>query len=110
MFADEAELNLDGIDPEGNKLEIKWKSILSLQKKINNLEDKIQSLEEELAKGGGANKQAANIKIEDMYIPRTPAKFDLKGHKSPITSLAFHPQFTQLASSSEDGTIKIWEI
>lgn len=44
MFADEAELNLDGIDPEGNKLEIKWKSILSLQKKINNLEDKIQSL------------------------------------------------------------------
>lgn len=64
------------------------------------MEDKIQSLEEELAKGGGAGKQAANIKIEDLYIPKTPAKFDLKGHKLPITSMAFHPQFTQLATSS----------
>lgn len=36
-FADEAELSVDNIDPEGNKLEIKWKSILSLQKKITNL-------------------------------------------------------------------------
>ena len=24
--------------------------------------------------------------------------------------MAFHPQFTQLATSSEDGTIKIWEV
>lgn len=68
----------------------------------------MQSLEEELAKGGGAGKQAANIKIEDMYIPKIPAKFELKGHKSTISSLAFHPQFTQIASASEDGTIKIW--
>lgn len=45
-----------------------------------------------------------------MYIPKIPAKFELKGHKSTITSLAFHPQFTQIASASEDGTIKIWEI
>lgn len=34
----------------------------------------------------------------------------MKGHKSPITNMAFHPQFTQLATSSEDGTIKIWEV
>jgi platelet-activating factor acetylhydrolase IB subunit alpha len=33
----------------------------------------------------------------------------MHGHKSNITSLAFHPQYTQIASSSEDGTIKIWE-
>lgn len=37
IFADEAELSLENVDPEGNKLEIKWKSILSLQKKITNL-------------------------------------------------------------------------
>lgn len=33
----------------------------------------------------------------------------MKGHKSPISNMAFHPQYTELASSSEDGTIKIWD-
>ncbi len=37
-FADEIGSSLADVDPEGNKLELKWKSILSLQKKINNLE------------------------------------------------------------------------
>ena len=36
-FAVETDLPLEGIDPEGKRLEIKWKSILSLQKKITNL-------------------------------------------------------------------------
>jgi hypothetical protein len=45
-FASEAELSLIDIDPEGNKMLMKWKSIYSLQKKITNLEEKIQSLEE----------------------------------------------------------------
>jgi hypothetical protein len=34
-----------------------------LQKKVINLEEKVVSLEEELAKGGGAGKQANNVKI-----------------------------------------------
>lgn len=46
---------------------------------------------------------------DDLYILKKPAKYELKGHKGNITSLAFHPQYTQLATSSEDGTIKIWE-
>lgn len=37
LFADEADLSLIDVDPEGNKLVTKWKSILSLQKKISNL-------------------------------------------------------------------------
>ncbi len=45
-----------------------------------------------------------------MFMPKIPAKYEMKGHKAPITSMAFHPQFTQLATSSQDGTIKIWEI
>lgn len=44
-FADEANVALSDVDPEGNKLIIKWKSILSLQKKISTLEEKITSLE-----------------------------------------------------------------
>ncbi len=45
LFADEAQLSLSEVDPESNKLIIKWKSILSLQKKISTLEDKVQNLE-----------------------------------------------------------------
>lgn len=37
IFADEAQLSVDTVDPEGKKLEIKWKSILALQKKITTL-------------------------------------------------------------------------
>ena len=36
-FSEEISVSLSDVDPEGNKLEIKWKSILSLQKKITNL-------------------------------------------------------------------------
>jgi hypothetical protein len=63
-----------------------------LQKKITNLEEKVASLEEELAKCANSNgKSAANLKIEDLYLPKFPAKFEMKGHKSPITNMAFHP-------------------
>lgn len=37
IFAEEAKLNIEDIDPEGKKLELKWKSIIALQKKINTL-------------------------------------------------------------------------
>ena len=63
-----------------------------------------------MAKGGHGSKTNDGVKLSDLYIPKVPAKFEMKGHKMTITSLAFHPQFIQLASSSEDGTIKIWEI
>lgn len=101
-------MSLADVDPEGNKLEIKWKSILTLQKKINNLEEEVKNLREELEKAPN-KKGVNNANIEDLYIPKVPPKFELKGHKSSITSVAFHPQYTQLASSSEDGSIKIWE-
>jgi platelet-activating factor acetylhydrolase IB subunit alpha len=80
-------------------LEIKWKSILSLQKKITTLEEKCQGLEDELAKGGGGG-LAKNININELYLPKTPAKYAMTGHKATVTSIAFHPQFTQLATSS----------
>ena len=62
VFAEQAGLSIGDVDPEGKKLEIKWKSILSLQKKINTLQEKVQSLEEQLAKSPGG-KQNANVKI-----------------------------------------------
>lgn len=105
VFADQLQCSKEDIDPDGKKLEVKWKSILSLQKKITTLEDKVQGLEEEIAKSGtGGNK---TVNIHELYLPKI--SYAMTGHKANVTSLAFHPQFTQLATSSEDGSIKIWE-
>ena len=50
-----------------------------------------------------------DFKIEDHYLLKTPVKYAMTGHKKTVTSLAFHPSYTQLASSSEDGSIKLWD-
>ena len=42
-------------------------------------------------------------------IPREPEHLKLLGHKAKITMVGFHPIYTQIASSSEDATIKIWD-
>jgi platelet-activating factor acetylhydrolase IB subunit alpha len=43
------------------------------------------------------------------WLPRAPARHDLTGHQNPVTSVAFHPTFSVLASGSEDCTIKLWD-
>jgi platelet-activating factor acetylhydrolase IB subunit alpha len=43
------------------------------------------------------------------WLPRSPARHTLESHRDPITSVAFHPVFSSLASGSEDYTIKIWD-
>ena len=56
----------------------------------------------------GPGPKPGPIDIENLYLPKVPAKYSMKGHKGVVTSLAFHPQYTQLASSSDDGSIKLW--
>jgi WD40 repeat protein len=34
----------------------------------------------------------------------------LEGHQNAVTSLAFHPQGTWLASGSLDSTVILWEL
>lgn len=41
------------------------------------------------------------------WIPRPPMKYELKGHRAPVTRVVFHPVYTLCASSSEDGTVKV---
>ena len=42
-------------------------------------------------------------------IPREPEKMKLTGHRARVTKVAFHPKFSLLATSSEDGSIKMWD-
>lgn len=33
----------------------------------------------------------------------------LKGHKSRITKVAIHPIYSDVASASDDGTVRLWD-
>ncbi|KAL7273193.1 Lissencephaly-1 [Rhizina undulata] len=89
-------------------LEKKWTSVVRLQKKIMELESRLSSLQTELDSTTPTSLARRNID-PSTWLPRAPARHNLTGHRSPITSVAFHPIFSVLASGSEDSTIKIWD-
>ncbi|KAF2089519.1 platelet-activating factor acetylhydrolase IB alpha subunit [Saccharata proteae CBS 121410] len=89
-------------------LEKKWTSVVRLQKKIMDLESRTQSLQAELDSATPTSLMRKNTD-PTAWLPRGPARHVLQSHRMAITSVAFHPIFTSLASGSEDGTIKIWD-
>jgi len=118
-------------------LERKWTSIARLKKQVMDLERNCKQLKESndqfqgdiaalqkaLANGGGAelahltsNKSgkgdddgSSQLKASGDAIPREPEKLKMTGHRSKVTKVIFHPKFNQVASSSEDGSIKLWD-
>lgn len=42
-------------------------------------------------------------------LPKQPEKYLLVGHRQRITKVQIHPTYQIVASSSEDGSIKIWD-
>ena len=93
----------------GNKLEKKWGTLLSLQKKISDLESEVKQLKEDLENGGKGLSDKAKKEAESMGLPKSVAKATLKGHRQGITCLCFHPFYKRLASGSDDASIIIWE-
>lgn len=89
-------------------LEKKWTSVVRLQKKIMELESRNANLQAEL---DSATPTSLSRRNQDpaTWLPRSPARHVLQSHRDPITSVAFHPVFSSLASGSEDYTIKIWD-
>ncbi|KAG2019972.1 miller-Dieker lissencephaly protein [Coprinopsis cinerea AmutBmut pab1-1] len=85
-------------------LEKKWTSVIRLQKKIMELENRNAALQEELSMS-----PARRAASQADWLPRAPAAHVLTGHRAPLTSIAFHPQYSILASASEDTTVKIWD-
>lgn len=69
------------------------------------LEAKVRQLEQELQSAPSARRGAS---ATDWY-PRSPARHVLMGHRQPVTDVAFHPHFSQLATASEDTTIKVYD-
>ena len=93
----------------GNKLEKKWGTLLSLQKKISDLENEVKQLKEDLENGGKGLSDKEKKEAESMGLPKSIPKATLKGHRQGITCLCFHPFYKRLASGSDDASIIIWE-
>ena len=93
----------------GNKLEKKWGTLLSLQKKISDLENEVKQLKEDLERGGQGLSDKAKKEAELMGLPKSIPKATIKGHRQGITCLCFHPFYKRLASGSDDASIIIWE-
>ncbi|KAA0203948.1 hypothetical protein HAZT_HAZT010188 [Hyalella azteca] len=86
-------------------LEKKWTSVIRLQKKVMELEGKLHEAEREFIAGAPTRDKRSPAE----WIPRPPEKYCLTGHRAPVTRVVIHPVYSLLVSSSEDGTIKIWD-
>jgi len=86
-------------------LEKKWTSVIRLQKKVNELEGKLSEAEKEFISGAPTREKRS----PGEWIPRPPEKFELSGHRAPVTRVIFHPVFSLMVSASEDATIKLWD-
>ncbi|CBQ73553.1 probable platelet-activating factor acetylhydrolase ib alpha subunit [Sporisorium reilianum SRZ2] len=104
------EAGQDGFVPDpkakyAGLLEKKWTSVIRLQKKIMEMESRMAQLQEELAAAPSAKRSAS---LND-WVPRASARHTMQGHRMPVTKVAFHPVFSQVASASEDTTVKLWD-
>lgn len=97
-----------GVDPEDdsikakNMLETKWKSVARLKRQVLALEDQIKRYKEE-------NDAGAIMGQQKEGLPKQPEKFEMIGHKNRVTAVKFHPVYDQLATASEDASIKLWD-
>lgn len=105
------EAGQDGFVPDpkakyAGLLEKKWTSVIRLQKKIMEMESRMSQLQEELAAAPSAKRSAS---LND-WVPRAAsARHSMQGHRMPVTKVSFHPVFSQVASASEDTTVKLWD-
>lgn len=113
IFKKEANTNYDPNEKTSmpDMLEKKWVSVIRLQKKCMELEAQIEQLKEQ-AKNSTGPIHKSNLSAEDLELlfPKTPARFDLQGHRGTVTRVAFHPQYSMLATCGEDAAIKIWDL
>jgi WD40 repeat protein len=58
--------------------------------------------------GGPQNRRDGEVKVWEF--PSAKLLFTLRGHAGHISSAAFSPDARRMATSSLDGTIKLWDI
>ncbi|KAJ2718767.1 Lissencephaly-1 [Coemansia sp. Benny D115] len=96
----------DAKDRHHNLLAKKWTSVIRLQRKIMELEARLAKQQEDIKSGAIVRRGGRGA---SEWLPRPPARAKLAQHRAPITCVRFHPQYTVLATASEDMTVKIWD-
>uniref|UniRef100_A0A915EIC3 Lissencephaly-1 homolog n=1 Tax=Ditylenchus dipsaci TaxID=166011 RepID=A0A915EIC3_9BILA len=111
-------------------LEKKWTLTTRLQQKVLQLEEKVQQMDREAMSGAPSRDKRQPTE----WIPRPPERYQLNGHRLPVTRVIFHPMFNSgeferslkghtdsvqdinfnasgklLVSCSADMSIKIWD-
>ena len=103
----------DSNDPlDGRKvgaLERKWMAVLRLQKQVLDLERSLERLKEEASSSGTRRTSSSASGTSRTGLPRAPALYELQGHRGAITAISFPPIYTQIASASEDASIRLWD-
>ena len=101
----------------------KWNSVAKLKKEVDELTKVNRQLKDQIASGAGCERCATmaggsfNVNGGAVInggglgdgLPKEPERHILRGHKSRITKVAMHPVYSDVASSSEDGSVKIWD-
>lgn len=118
---------LDVGDTSGNSsdLEQKWTVLVRLQRRILDLEQQNTKLTTELKAANStikeqeiqlSSKQQHNGNASGSghtslanWLPKWPPKQTLYGHRSRVTALSFHPNWSFLASSDDNSEIKVWD-
>lgn len=106
-------------------LEQKWTVLVRLQRRILDLEQQNTKLTAELRSANStikeqevqlSSKQPSNSNGSSQghtslanWLPKWPPKHTLYGHRSRITALSFHPNWSLLASSDDNSEIKVWD-
>lgn len=53
------------------------------------LETKLSEVQKEVVEGGATRKS----RLSTDWIPRPPERFELTGHRAPVTRVIFHPTY-----------------
>lgn len=98
-FCREASIAPSPVSSGTPALERKWRSLVRLQRQVMELEDALRK-----------KKDSVVPTVSGAWSVRTPSVSQLRGHRAAVTTLAAHSSSGLLASGSEDGTTKVWDL
>lgn len=93
-------------------LENKWTAVVKLKKQVIELEKQNQQLKENKMVCESCGGQGSMVIQQDKGdgLPKQPEKYTLRGHMHSVSCVQIHPVYNMGASSSHDGSIKLWNL
>ncbi|KIJ36649.1 hypothetical protein M422DRAFT_232459 [Sphaerobolus stellatus SS14] len=99
---------LDAKDSKSGLLVKKWNSVLRLTRQNMDLKARLEQAQEDLSHLSHLP-PGTTTRANLDWLPRSPAKHTLSGHRDRVNSLAFHPVFSVLVTAGEDTSLKVWD-